>query len=227
MDRIEINVITGEQRTVELTAEEVAQAQNQYQEWLAEQPTKEEQYQENQISLRDEQLRKNQEQTANYQRLSEDAMSRDKEYYQNQNKPMQTNQNTNYQPQPSSPAMTTNSYQAMSESQGIDPYILELSQPNYNAPFDVIPLPSKGKLYKSKKANIKLAYMTTADENILTSPNLLKSGQFLEILINRKILEQSTAYGWGILVTPLTADNALTDMGWAVIGCRYSSSRRH
>ena len=40
------------------------------------QPTKEEQYQENQISLRDEQLRKNQEQTANYQRLSEDATTR-------------------------------------------------------------------------------------------------------------------------------------------------------
>jgi len=43
MNRIEINVITGEQRTVELTAEEVAQAQAQYAEWLAAQPTKEEQ----------------------------------------------------------------------------------------------------------------------------------------------------------------------------------------
>jgi hypothetical protein len=42
MNRIEINVITGEQRTVELTAEEVAQAQAQYTEWLASQPTKEE-----------------------------------------------------------------------------------------------------------------------------------------------------------------------------------------
>jgi hypothetical protein len=30
--------------------------------------------------------------------------------------------------------------------------------------------------------------MTTADENILTSPNLLQSGEFLEILINRKLL---------------------------------------
>jgi cell division protein FtsB len=43
MNRIEIDVTTGEQRTVELTAEEVAQAQAQYQEWLAAQPTKEEQ----------------------------------------------------------------------------------------------------------------------------------------------------------------------------------------
>ena len=43
MNRIEIDVITGEQRVIELTAEEVAQAQAQYAEWLATQPTKEEQ----------------------------------------------------------------------------------------------------------------------------------------------------------------------------------------
>jgi hypothetical protein len=43
MNRIEIDVITGERKIVELTAEEVAQAQAQYAEWLAAQPTKEEQ----------------------------------------------------------------------------------------------------------------------------------------------------------------------------------------
>jgi uncharacterized protein YnzC (UPF0291/DUF896 family) len=43
MNRIEINVLTGEQKTVELTAEEIAQAQAQHAEWLAAQPTKEEQ----------------------------------------------------------------------------------------------------------------------------------------------------------------------------------------
>jgi len=43
MNRIEINVVTGEQKVIELTAEEIAQAQAQYTEWLANQPTKEEQ----------------------------------------------------------------------------------------------------------------------------------------------------------------------------------------
>jgi hypothetical protein len=43
MNGIEINVITGERKVIELTAEEVAQAQAQYAEWLAAQPTKEEQ----------------------------------------------------------------------------------------------------------------------------------------------------------------------------------------
>jgi hypothetical protein len=79
-------------------------------------------------------------------------------------------------------------------SSNINPYILELSQPNYNSAFDVIPLPSLGKTYANKKPNVKVSYMTTADENILTSPNLLQSGEFLEILMNRKILEPELRY---------------------------------
>ena len=43
MNRIEVNVQTGEQVVIDLTPEEIAQAQAQYQEWLAAQPTKEEQ----------------------------------------------------------------------------------------------------------------------------------------------------------------------------------------
>jgi hypothetical protein len=144
------------------------------------------------MKLRDEQLAKNRQQTQNYQKMSEEAMNR--QYNTTTN--MQTNQSSGYNtPQPSSPAITQPRIEPFVTSQtGVDPYILELSQPNYNAPFDVIPLPSKGKLYKNKKESIRLAYMTTADENILTSPNLLQSGEFLEILINRKILEPSLRY---------------------------------
>jgi hypothetical protein len=69
-----------------------------------------------------------------------------------------------------------------------------LSQPQMNQPYDLIPLPSEGKLYPNKKKVVKVAYLTTADENILTSPNLVESGDFLEILINRKLLEPSLRY---------------------------------
>jgi hypothetical protein len=72
--------------------------------------------------------------------------------------------------------------------------ISEISQPQMNQPYDIIPLPSEGKLYKNKKAKVKIAYLTAADENILTSPNLLESGDFLEILINRKLLEPDLRY---------------------------------
>ena len=144
------------------------------------------------LKLRDEQLAKNRQQTQNYQKMSEEAMNR--QYNTTTN--MQTNQPSGYnQPQPSTPAITQPRIEPFATSQkAIDPYILELSQPNYNAPFDVIPLPSKGKVYKNKKESIRFSYMTTADENILTSPNLLQSGEFLEILINRKILEPSIRY---------------------------------
>lgn len=144
------------------------------------------------MRLRDEQLAKNRQQTQNYQKMSEEAMNR--QYNTTTN--MQTNQQSGYnQPQPSSPVITQPRIEPFVTAQtGVDPYILELSQPNYNAPFDVIPLPSKGKMYKNKKESIRLAYMTTADENILTSPNLLQSGEFLEILINRKILEPTLRY---------------------------------
>ena len=76
----------------------------------------------------------------------------------------------------------------------VDNKINEISQPQMNQPYDIIPLPSEGKLYKNKKAKVKLAYLTAADENILTSPNLLESGDFLEILINRKLLEPDLRY---------------------------------
>jgi len=38
MNKIEIDVITGEQKVIELTAEEIAQAQAQYAEWIASGP---------------------------------------------------------------------------------------------------------------------------------------------------------------------------------------------
>jgi hypothetical protein len=54
-------------------------------------------------------------------------------------------------------------------------------------PFDVIPLPSKGLLYPGQKSDVKVEYLTAMDENILTSPNLIKSGKVLDVLIERKV----------------------------------------
>lgn len=73
-------------------------------------------------------------------------------------------------------------------------YISNLSQPQMDTAYDVLPLPSEGKLYGTRKSTVKVAFMTAADENILTSPNLLASGEFLEILINRKLLDTNIRY---------------------------------
>jgi len=164
-----------------------------------------------QMRLRDEQIRINNENIQRYQQQANLASARNNQNPETQNGLYTPNQptnmsenvqgapnnyNNNYVPpsQPPSQPPVNNTMSYGQNPSNINPYIIELSQPNYNAPFDVIPLPSKGKLYKNKKANIRLAYMTTADENILTSPNLLESGEFLEIIINRKILEPELRY---------------------------------
>ena len=91
---------------------------------------------------------------------------------------------------------TVNSYSSGSNggNSKYDPYIESISQPMMTQPYDIIPLPSEGKLYPGIKKSVKVAYLTTADENILTSPNLVNNGQFLEVLINRKLLEPELRY---------------------------------
>ena len=175
-----------------------------------------EQKSQDQISLRDEQLRMNIEQTQNYQRLTEEAMNRKqiKDFYPNTNQNnlddnwetrnkevnKQNNMTNNqsyeqgYTPRPVPTQQPTSQPTPVATTSSVNPYLLEISQPNYNSPFDVIPLPSQGKTYRNKKNNIRVGYMTTADENILTSPNLLQSGEFLSILMNRKILEPELRY---------------------------------
>jgi len=149
---------------------------------------------EDQMRLRDEQLEKNRSQIQNYQKQAENATIR-KNDYSNSNQNMQQNNNMNNNVPPTQPPSNNglgNNYGQ--NPSNINPYIIELSQPNYNSPFDVIPLPSEGKLYPNKRANVRVSFMTTADENILTSPNLLQSGEFLEILMNRKMLEPDLRY---------------------------------
>lgn len=69
-----------------------------------------------------------------------------------------------------------------------------LSTPPQDVPYDLIKLPSEGLLYKNCKSALKVSYLNAMDENIITNPNLLKSGKFLEILINRKIMDTNIRY---------------------------------
>lgn len=54
--------------------------------------------------------------------------------------------------------------------------------------YDVVELPSRGILYPSKIKAVKVAYLTASDENVLTSPNLVASGNVIDELLKRKIL---------------------------------------
>jgi hypothetical protein len=57
-------------------------------------------------------------------------------------------------------------------------------------PHDVVQLPSKGVYYPNKKERVKISYLNASDENILTSMNLLESGEMFDVLLDRKILDR-------------------------------------
>ena len=56
--------------------------------------------------------------------------------------------------------------------------------------YDVVELQSRGIHYPSKKKSVRVAYLTAADENILSSPNLLAQSQVIVELLRRKVLDR-------------------------------------
>jgi hypothetical protein len=65
----------------------------------------------------------------------------------------------------------------------------------YEQQYDMIPLPSEGIFYKNKKDTVKVAYLTASDENILMSPNLVQSGRAVDVLLDRKIIDNDIKAG--------------------------------
>lgn len=68
----------------------------------------------------------------------------------------------------------------MSEEYKIDPSIS----------YDVVPLPSGGIYYPTKKKSLKVSYLNASDENILASQNLISSLTVIDELLKRKILDR-------------------------------------
>lgn len=67
----------------------------------------------------------------------------------------------------------------------------EFISDDFDTPHDIIPLPSKGLIYKSVKGKIPVAYLTALDEDYITSPNLYLDGKIIDLLLNKKILDKS------------------------------------
>lgn len=79
----------------------------------------------------------------------------------------------------------------------LEKIIKKLSEKQTDAPYDYVKLPSLGKLYKNvdvKNGMIKVAYINGSDEDVLTNPGILSSGRFLEVLFERKLIEENLSY---------------------------------
>jgi len=66
---------------------------------------------------------------------------------------------------------------------------------NTETPWDEIPLPSEGLLYAGGKKTIKVSYMTSKCENVLTSPNLIRSGRVLDKLMEMCVKDPEIKVG--------------------------------
>jgi hypothetical protein len=177
-----------EKKKVAITSEIYSNAAEQNGEWDSIEVMKKRT--EEQLKQRDEAMKKQREQTDKYHNSVEKVM--DQPFNPpvaapNYEKYINTQDNKFMQAKSSPTDTKTSSVSDLGK-------IKEISQPDYDSPFDLIPIPSEGKLYKGGKKSLKVAYLTTADEDILTSPNLLNSGYFLEVLINRKLIEPNIRY---------------------------------
>ena len=60
--------------------------------------------------------------------------------------------------------------------------------------YDMVELPSRGIYYPNKKKALRVAYLTGPDENILSSPNLANTGEIINELLRRKILDRDIKF---------------------------------
>ena len=53
--------------------------------------------------------------------------------------------------------------------------------------YEIVKLPSKGLFYKNKISEVNVEYMTSKDEDLLTTPSLIENGTVLDVLLKRKM----------------------------------------
>jgi hypothetical protein len=59
-----------------------------------------------------------------------------------------------------------------------------------NIAYDVVELPSRGIYYPNNKKSVRVAYLTAADENVLSAPNLIQSNNLITEIIKRKVIDR-------------------------------------
>jgi hypothetical protein len=61
------------------------------------------------------------------------------------------------------------------------------TDPDLMTSYEIVKLPSKGLFYSHGISEVNVEYMTSKDEDLLTTPSLIEAGTVLDILLKRKI----------------------------------------
>lgn len=98
-------------------------------------------------------------------------------YYKKEEQPnVVVLQNNN--PNPNMPAYDMNSY---------GKHITDQIDTDLVVGFDTVKLPSKGIFYKNKISEVVVEYLTSKDEDILTTPALIENNTLIDVLIKNKL----------------------------------------
>jgi len=61
------------------------------------------------------------------------------------------------------------------------------TDPDLMMSYEIVKLPSKGVFYENGISEVHVEYMTSKDEDLLTTPSLIENGTVLDVLLKRKI----------------------------------------
>lgn len=61
------------------------------------------------------------------------------------------------------------------------------TDPDLMTSYEIIKLPSKGMFYSNQLSEVNVEYMTSRDEDLLTTPSLIDGGNMMNMLLKRKI----------------------------------------
>ncbi len=64
------------------------------------------------------------------------------------------------------------------------------TDPDLMTSYEIVDLPSKGLFYSHGISQVNVEYMTSKDEDLLTTPSLIESGNVLDMLLKRKMKTQ-------------------------------------
>ena len=60
----------------------------------------------------------------------------------------------------------------------------------FQVPTETVELPSKGMFYPNNKSSVTIKYLTAEEDDILYSPDLIKSGRVLDVLLDKAVMDR-------------------------------------
>ena len=92
-------------------------------------------------------------------------------------------------PTPSTSPMAHSSF----NQQDFEKTMSQETDPDLMTSYEIVKLPSKGLFYPSRISEVSVEYMTSKDEDLLTTPSLIENGTVLDVLLKRKIKSKGLA----------------------------------